>query len=125
MVCNSFLFSFLDVQDFFLFFSSGKIDGGEDDFSAAKRETKEESGYTIDDLKIGNETILLNYEIESNIPKTAVFWLAELKNLQKKPDLSDEHDEYRWVFKEGAIELCNYSEFAEFLNRCEERIEII
>lgn len=48
--------------------------------------------------------------------KTVIFWLAQLKNVNKEPQLSAEHSKYRWLTKEQALEKCQLPEFAEIVN---------
>lgn len=48
--------------------------------------------------------------------KTVKFWLAELRDVNKQPELSHEHSEYRWLSKEDAISICDIPEFTAILN---------
>lgn len=102
----------------------GRLDKGEDYFTAAVRETQEESGYTLDDLDINRDnSSSLNTLTRDGKKKTAYFWLAKLKNIEKQPELSDEHVEYRWVPKDEAIELCKLPEFSNILNEFDQIIK--
>lgn len=86
------------------------------------RETQEESGYKADDLNIfKNEQKILNYKVKGK-DKVVVYWLAELRDAQKNPTLSDEHTEFRWLTKDEAITIGGYSDFAEMVNHFHERI---
>lgn len=99
------------------------MDPGEDDFTTALRETREEAGYTADDLTIYRDhQKILNYKVKGN-NKTVVYWLAELKNIQNNPKLSEEHTEYRWLVKDEAISLCGYADFAEMVEYFHYKIE--
>lgn len=101
---------------------AGHVDPGEDDFTTALRETSEEAGYTADDLHIHKEEQkVLNYKVKGN-DKTVIYWLAELRNPQKDPILSDEHTEFRWLKKDDAISLSGYADFAVMVNHFHERI---
>lgn len=114
-------------NDFILLVSiAGHVDPGEDDFTSALRETKEEAGYTADNLHIHTEEKkMLNYKVKKNkknFNKTVVYWLAELRDPQKDPILSDEHTEFRWLKKDDAISLSGYADFAEMVNHFHDRI---
>lgn len=49
--------------------------------------------------------------------KIVKFWLAELKDVRKEPELSAEHSEYRWLDKDDAIRKCKVPEFIEMINK--------
>lgn len=94
----------------------GHVDPGEDDFTTALRETKEEAGYAPDDLKIHKDlTKILNYKVKGR-DKTVVYWLAEIADAKRDPILSDEHTEFRWLAKEEAIALSGFQDFAAMVN---------
>lgn len=93
----------------------GHVDPGEDDFTTALRETQEEAGYTNDDLNIHkDQQKILNYKVNGK-DKIVVYWLAELRDTQKNPILSNEHTEFRWLLKDDAIKLSGYGDFAEMV----------
>lgn len=93
-------------------FDEGHVDPGEDDFTTALRETREEAGYTEDDLKIHKElTKTLEYPVKGK-PKTVVYWLAELTS-GRDPTLSDEHTAFKFLNKS---EIPSVATFPEFLN---------
>lgn len=101
---------------------AGHVDPGEDDFTTALRETREEAGYTIDDLKIYEEqSKTLIYKVKGQ-RKEVIYWLAEIANVDKDPILSDEHTEFRWLTKDAAIQLSGYSDFAAMVNDFHGRI---
>lgn len=100
----------------------GHVDPGEDDFTTALRETQEEAGYTVDDLNIHeDQQKILNYKVKGK-DKIVVYWLAELKNAQKDPTLSDEHTEFRWLAKDEATSLSGYPDFAEMVKYFHDKI---
>ena len=102
--------------------SIGHVDPGEDDFTTALRETREEAGYTADDLNIHkDEQKVLNYKVKGK-DKTVVYWLAELKDAQKDPTLSEEHTEFRWLPKDEATSLSGYPDFTEMVSYFHGRI---
>lgn len=100
----------------------GHVDPGEDDFTTALRETREEAGYTSDDLKIHkDQQKILNYKVKGK-DKIVVYWLAELSDAKKDPTLSEEHTEFQWLAKDEAIKLCGYSDFAEMVRHFHDKI---
>lgn len=104
------------------FISTGHVDPGEDDFTTALRETQEEAGYTNADLIIyKDQQKILNYKVKGN-DKTVVYWLAELREAEKDPILSQEHTEFKWLGKDDAITLCGYADFAEMVQYFHDRI---
>ncbi|XP_055390148.1 bis(5'-nucleosyl)-tetraphosphatase [asymmetrical] [Condylostylus longicornis] len=100
----------------------GHVDPGEDDFTTALRETKEEAGYSDLDLKIyTNETMTLKYDVDG-VPKSVIYWLAELVNPCKNPVLSDEHTEYKWLPKNEAKELAKFKDFQDLIDFFHDKI---
>lgn len=105
------------------FFPLGHVDPGEDDFTTALRETQEEAGYKEADLTIFKDQCkVLNYKVNGN-DKVVVYWLAELKDPQKNPQLSDEHTEFIWLPKEDAISKAGYADFAEMVQYFHDNIK--
>ncbi|KAM7353151.1 purine phosphoribosyltransferase family protein Apf [Cochliomyia hominivorax] len=95
----------------------GHVDPGEDDYTTAVRETREEAGYTEDDLIIYKDNpISLNYKVKGE-PKIVIYWLAELKDPSKEPVLSREHTELKWLTKEAAKEIVGYKDNQEMIDR--------
>lgn len=79
----------------------------------ALRETREESGLQENDLKIYPDSKhVLNYEVEGK-PKKVIYWLAQLINSNAKVQLSDEHQDYKWLQLEEA---CVYGKFEDMQN---------
>lgn len=76
----------------------GKIHDGEDSFEAAKREVKEETGLEAEGL---NDLVRLELEDDETVECLVMFtdsFNGELK-------LEDEHQEYKWIDREEALEL--------------------
>lgn len=103
----------------------GRVGKGEDDFLAALRETEEEVGFTANDLEIyQNHQLIVNSTTKHGKNKIAVFWPAELKSINKNPTLSSEHNEYRWLNKDGASSLYGiesiemFTQFDNKINNC-------
>ncbi|XP_054743081.1 bis(5'-nucleosyl)-tetraphosphatase [asymmetrical] [Anastrepha obliqua] len=100
----------------------GHVDPGEDDFTTALRETKEEAGYSEEDLIIfKNKSKVLNYTVKGK-PKVVVYWLAQLKNPAQEPKLSDEHTEMMWLPKDAAKDIIGYKENQEMIEEFHEFI---
>ena len=75
----------------------GHVDAGESELETALRETKEESGFGLDQLlMIDSFKKELNYQVNGR-PKRVVYWLAQLKDPTTPVLLSDEHTEYKWL----------------------------
>jgi len=79
----------------------GHVDPGESDLETALRETKEEAGYEEQDLNMTCVKKTLHYEVRGR-PKTVIYWLAELKEYNKPVQLSDEHQDYKWLTFDAA-----------------------
>lgn len=100
----------------------GHVDPGEDDFTTALRETREEAGYTEADLKIHKDlTKTLNYEVKGK-PKVVVYWLAELTS-GRDPTLSDEHTEFKFLSKEDITSVSRYPDFLRMVDYFHEEIK--
>lgn len=100
----------------------GHVEANEDVFQTALRETQEEAGYKPDDLHIyKDQHKTLSYKVNGN-NKTVVYWLAELKDPHKIPELSYEHTEFQWLAKDNAILLNGFDDFAEMVNHFHHKI---
>ncbi|XP_072920303.1 bis(5'-nucleosyl)-tetraphosphatase [asymmetrical] [Hemitrygon akajei] len=100
----------------------GHVDLGEDDLQTALRETEEEAG-----LKSKDFTVLEGYKKElkynvKNVPKTVIYWLAELKDNNVEITLSDEHQTFRWLNVDEACALAKYREMQEALREAHQFI---
>lgn len=94
---------------------SGHVDPGEDDYTTALRETREEAGYTEEDLKIHKSlSKTLNYQVQGK-PKVVVYWLAELIS-GRDPTLSDEHTAFKFL---KISDISSVSTFPDFLDMVE------
>ncbi|XP_013107173.1 bis(5'-nucleosyl)-tetraphosphatase [asymmetrical] [Stomoxys calcitrans] len=103
----------------------GHVDPGEDDYTTAVRETREEAGYTEEDLNIYKDNpITLNYEVKGK-PKVVIYWLAELNDPSKEPTLSEEHTELKWLTKEAAKEIVGYKDNQEMIDKFYEVISTL
>ncbi|VDO93566.1 unnamed protein product [Soboliphyme baturini] len=83
----------------------GHVNKGESLRDAAVRETFEETGYSPDDYEeVPGFKRTLEYMANGH-QKTVVYWLAKLKNEEKKLSLSEEHQQFRWLPLEEAIRI--------------------
>lgn len=88
----------------------------------ALRETREESGLKETDLKIYPDSKhVLNYEVKGK-PKRVVYWLAQLINPNAKVQLSDEHQDYKWLHLDEA---CLHGKFEDMQNMLKQFDEYI
>ncbi|KAH8413122.1 hypothetical protein KR009_008183 [Drosophila setifemur] len=102
----------------------GHVDPGEDDYTTALRETKEEAGqvYDVKDLIVYKDTPLtLNYQVKGK-PKIVVYWLAELRNPCQEPILSEEHTALKWLLKEAAKECVGFKDNQDMIDKFHDMI---
>lgn len=102
----------------------GRIDEGEDAFTSAIRETKEEVDYSVDDLNIfKDEMRQIKQDRRNGKEKKLIYWLAELKDSYKVPVLSDEHSGYLWLRKDEIVWVHDNPEFLEMIRSFDDTIE--
>ena len=83
----------------------GHVDPGESDMQTALRETEEESGLKKSSLEIMEHIQkTLNYEVRGK-PKTVIYWPAEVKDYNVAVQLSDEHQDFKWLSLDKACDL--------------------
>ncbi|XP_016964284.1 bis(5'-nucleosyl)-tetraphosphatase [asymmetrical] [Drosophila biarmipes] len=100
----------------------GHVDPGEDDYTTALRETKEEAGYDEKDLIIYKDTPLtLNYQVQGK-PKIVIYWLAELRNPCQEPILSEEHTDLKWLPRDAAKECVGFKDNQDMIDRFHQMI---
>ncbi|XP_072428792.1 bis(5'-nucleosyl)-tetraphosphatase [asymmetrical] [Chiloscyllium punctatum] len=100
----------------------GHVDPGEDDLQTALRETEEEAGLRSNDFNLLDgykKEIIYNVK---NIPKSVIYWLAELKDYNTEVKLSDEHQTFRWLNVDEACKLAKYQEMQEALREAHQFI---
>lgn len=85
------------------------------------------SSYTANDLVVyKDQEKVLNYRVNYKgqlQDKTVTYWLAELKNPQQDPTLSDEHTEFRWLPKAAAVQLSGYKDFEDMVEYFDQTIK--
>nr|XP_006626761.1 PREDICTED: bis(5'-nucleosyl)-tetraphosphatase [asymmetrical] [Lepisosteus oculatus]XP_015217875.1 PREDICTED: bis(5'-nucleosyl)-tetraphosphatase [asymmetrical] [Lepisosteus oculatus] len=93
----------------------GHVDPGEDDMTAALRETEEEAGLGPAQLRlVDGYRRELRYEVRGRA-KTVVYWLAELRDPGAAVRLSREHQDYRWLGLEQACRLAGHTDMQDAL----------
>lgn len=63
----------------------------------------------------------LNYVVKGN-PKIVTYWLAELRNPNKEPKLSDEHENFKWLQKDEVKDIAGYDDFKKMIDYFDEKI---
>lgn len=102
--------------------SLGHVDPGESDMETALRETQEEAGFTSSDLRIFEDARHeMTYQVKG-MPKTVIYWLAELLNPDKSVRLSNEHQAFEWLSLREACDLAKYAEMQKALNEFDKYI---
>ena len=93
--------------------------------TAALRETKEEAGLDSKQLKVFSEIKQeLRYEA-FGAPKIVTYWLARLVEYDDKVLLSDEHQDFRWLGLNEAIELSGFPDMANCLKNFSDMLSTI
>ncbi|KAL3097446.1 hypothetical protein niasHS_003894 [Heterodera schachtii] len=102
----------------------GHVDPGEDEWTAAIRETMEEAGIDVNKLRIHKEFMYeMRYLSKSTKygeeQKKVTYWLAESTDPEVKVMLSDEHQNWKWAELKSALELAKFDEMKKLLNKAE------
>lgn len=84
-------------------FPGGHVDEGEDMRQAARRETIEEAGLDLSDLR-------LVFALSDMTPNGAGSWLVFVAHVSGSPNiaLSHEHDDYKWMKPSEFLENATY-----------------
>ena len=61
--------------------------------------------------------IEIDYLVNSK-PKKVTYWMAELKDINQKVTLSDEHIDFKWLNLKSACEIVKYQQMIDVLNEC-------
>lgn len=90
-------------------FPKGKLESGESDLDAAKRELNEETGITNIEIIDGFEdTFGYSFLVKEGLIKKVVkIFLA--KYLKGSINLSNEHEEYEWFVFEDALNILKFN----------------
>jgi len=104
-------------------FPKGHLEDGEDDFTAAKREVKEETGLIpkkfIDEF---SEEVhyVFGKDKDTTVKKTVTYFLAQVS--ETKIQLSEEHICYIWVDYKKAKQLLKYHNLRKILDKAEKKL---
>lgn len=99
----------------------GHVDAGEDEWTAAVREVREEAGIDVASaLEVHKD---FKYEMHytaiskkhGNANKKVTYWLAKTLDPELKITLSDEHMDWKWNEMSKAIELAKFAEMKKML----------
>lgn len=88
----------------------GELNFGEEAISGIIRETKEETGLAIKNIR--------PYDVESHVDERGDFWVTiayRAKSISEKVALSYEHDRFKWVTKEGFLKLESAKKLKRFI----------
>jgi 8-oxo-dGTP diphosphatase len=85
---------------------SGGVEDGETDEAAAVRELREETGLEASVEALGRSFMHDGIHVEAFVCEAPAGW---------EPVLDWEHDDYRWVSREGAVELLYWPEPREIV----------
>ena len=101
----------------------GHVEGDETDEETAFRETEEEAGIKAQSLHFMKDfKVVLEYPVKG-LPKTVIYWLAELTDRDCEVKLSDEHQSFEWVNLAKACELVQYHDTQGALQSAEKYIK--
>jgi bis(5'-nucleosidyl)-tetraphosphatase len=91
--------------------------------TTAFRETEEEAGLTSEQLKIlDGFKKTLQYDVQGK-SKRVVYWLAELRDPNTPVVLSNEHQDYKWLDLESAVEFAHFPDMQQTLREANAFIE--
>uniref|UniRef100_A0A6V7UK42 Bis(5'-nucleosyl)-tetraphosphatase [asymmetrical] n=2 Tax=Meloidogyne TaxID=189290 RepID=A0A6V7UK42_MELEN len=102
----------------------GHVDPGENEWQAAIREVKEESGIDANEklTLIKDFKHEMFYYVNSEL-KRVTYWLAKANDINLQVKLSHEHLDFRWVKLSDALDLAGREEMKEMLTKADDYIE--
>lgn len=102
-------------------FPKGLVEKNETEEDTTRRETKEETGIDIKIIPGFKERIKYMYRFKDElISKEVVFFVAETK--QKDIRLSKEHEDFKWLSYDEALNLIKFKNQKELLKKAHEFI---
>ena len=93
---------------------AGGVEDGEEIAEAARRELIEETGL----IPLALERIDYSYSFLIDDDKITVYVFVAHVAARQEPEISDEHDKYRWCRFDEALGLLYWPEDVEALKRC-------
>ena len=100
-------------------FPKGKLDRGETERDAARREVEEETGLRCE---LGDELLTTSYTDGNGRPKTVRYWAMTVTRGAFTPNR--EVDEIRWLRPEEAAPLLTYGHDRELLDQAAAVLEV-
>uniref|UniRef100_A0A069DN41 Bis(5'-nucleosyl)-tetraphosphatase [asymmetrical] n=1 Tax=Panstrongylus megistus TaxID=65343 RepID=A0A069DN41_9HEMI len=94
----------------------GHVEKGEDDLTAAYRETDEEAGIKRNQISIQDFKDELHYCVDGK-PKIVTYWLAELIDKEFEICISHEAQQYKWAEISEACRLAHFPDMQALLKR--------
>jgi uracil-DNA glycosylase len=117
-------FLFLSRKNF-LDMPKGHIEKGENGYTAAIREAKEESAIEAKPFPFFREKMVYQfYKGKVKVKKFLTMFLGEVSP-ESKPKISKEHTGYMWLTYDEAIKKLKYAPQKKLINRCNEYIRRI
>lgn len=68
-----------------------------------------------------DKPLTLNYQVKGK-PKVVIYWLAELRNPNQAPILSEEHTDLKWLAKDAAKECVGFKDNQDMIDQFHEII---
>uniref|UniRef100_A0A0N5A184 Bis(5'-nucleosyl)-tetraphosphatase [asymmetrical] n=1 Tax=Parastrongyloides trichosuri TaxID=131310 RepID=A0A0N5A184_PARTI len=100
----------------------GHLDPGEDEWTAALRETKEEANISPEQYDIYKDfDYVMKYDVNGR-PKTVRYYLGKLKNAESVT-LSHEHQNSKFCQLEECIKLTGFPEMEDLLRKAQAYID--
>ncbi|XP_073993985.1 purine phosphoribosyltransferase family protein Apf [Rhodnius prolixus] len=99
----------------------GHVENGEDDLTAAYRETSEEAGINRNQICIQDFKEQLHYSVDGK-PKIVSYWLAELIDKDFQVTISHEAQDYKWAEINEACRLAHFPDMQALLTRAYEHL---
>lgn len=107
-----------------ILFVKGHVDPGEEELTAAIRETEEEAGISIDkDFKLLSQTFKIEtcYLIKGKFPKKVIYWIAEASETANIK-LSHEHTGFKWLTLKETLDIVGFEATKEVFIKADDFI---
>ena len=100
------------------------MDEGENDITAAIRETQEEAGlYEKKDYELLSKTFTIESKyLIKDVAKRVLYWLAKINDSNVSIKMSEEHQDFKWLKLSDACDIVKYDEMKRVLSLAEDYI---
>jgi len=125
-------FIVINNNKFLLLFSGKRVDvpkgnikEGENSLQAAIRELYEETGLTLNDIKIIDrfkEEVTIFYRFNDDLIKKKITYFLCLTE-KNEIKISDEHDNYKWATFDEAMNIIKYKGLKEVIQKAVEKLK--